>query len=106
MPLIKFISHDGDEREVHVAAGTTLMHAATDNGVPGILADCGGACSCATCHTYVDEAWLSTVQAAEGMENDMLEYAFERRDNSRLSCQLIISQEMDGMVLHLPSSQF
>ncbi|MNC54670.1 Ferredoxin-6 [compost metagenome] len=82
------------------------MQAATFASVPGIPADCGGACSCATCHTYVDEAWLSKVQAAESMENDMLEYAFERRDNSRLSCQLIISQEMDGMVLHLPSSQF
>ncbi|WP_439958850.1 2Fe-2S iron-sulfur cluster-binding protein, partial [Pseudomonas neuropathica] len=86
--------------------GQSVMQAATFASVPGISADCGGACSCATCHTYVDEAWLSTVQAAEGMENDMLEYAFERRDNSRLSCQLIISQEMDGMVLHLPSSQF
>ncbi|MNO73553.1 Ferredoxin-6 [compost metagenome] len=82
------------------------MQAATFASVPGIPADCGGACSCATCHTYVDEAWLGKVQAAESMENDMLEYAFERRDNSRLSCQLIISEEMDGMVLHLPSSQF
>ena len=82
------------------------MQAATFASVPGLPADCGGACSCATCHTYVDEAWLHKVQAPEGMESDMLEYAFERRDNSRLSCQLIISEDMEGMVLHLPSSQF
>ncbi|CAG8864223.1 MULTISPECIES: 2Fe-2S iron-sulfur cluster-binding protein [Pseudomonas] len=106
MPTLTLIEHNGTAHQVTGDIGQSVMQAATFASVPGISADCGGACSCATCHTYVDEAWLSTVQAAEGMENDMLEYAFERRDNSRLSCQLIISQEMDGMVLHLPSSQF
>ena len=106
MPTLTLIEHNGTAHQVTGDIGQSVMQAATFASVPGISADCGGACSCATCHTYVDEAWLSAVQAAEGMENDMLEYAFERRDNSRLSCQLIISQEMDGMVLHLPSSQF
>ena len=106
MPTLTLIEHNGTAHQVTGDIRQSVMQAATFASVPGISADCGGACSCATCHTYVDEQWLSKVQAAEGMENDMLEYAFERRDNSRLSCQLIISQEMDGMVLHLPSSQF
>ena len=106
MPTLSFIEHNGSAHQVKGDIGQSVMQAATFASVPGIPADCAGACSCATCHAYVDEAWLGKVQAAEDMENDMLEYAFERRDNSRLSCQLIISQEMDGMVLHLPSSQF
>lgn len=106
MPTLTFIEHNGTQHQVKGDVGQSVMQAAVFASVPGIPADCGGACSCATCHTYVDEAWLSKVQAAEGMENDMLEYAFERRDSSRLSCQLIISEDMDGMVLHLPASQF
>ncbi|MEH6482975.1 MULTISPECIES: 2Fe-2S iron-sulfur cluster-binding protein [Pseudomonas] len=106
MPTLTFIEHNGTEHKVKGDVGQSVMQAATFASLPGITADCGGACSCATCHTYIDDAWVSKLQAAEGMENDMLEYAFERRDNSRLSCQLIISEEMDGMVLHLPSSQF
>ena len=69
MPLVTFISFDGSEQEVHVASGTTLMHAATDNGVAGILADCGGACSCATCHCYVDDAWLEQDGSSERRGN-------------------------------------
>jgi 2Fe-2S ferredoxin len=106
MPTLTFIEHNGTAHQVKGDIGQSVMQAATFASVPGISADCGGACSCATCHTYVDEAWLGKVQAAEGMENDMLEDAFERRDSSRLSCQMIISEDMDGMVLHLPSSQF
>ena len=106
MPTLTFIEHNGTAHQVKGDIGQSVMQAATFASVPGISADCGGACSCATCHTYIDDAWLGKVQAAEGMENDMLEYAFERRDSSRLSCQMIISEEMDGMVLHLPSSQF
>lgn len=106
MPTLTFIEHNGTEHQVIGSIGQSVMQAATFASVPGIPADCGGACSCATCHTYVDDAWLSKVAQAESPETDMLEYAFERQANSRLSCQLIISEEMDGMVLRLPSSQF
>ena len=105
MPLVTFISHDGSEREVHVASGTTLMHAATDNGVPGILADCGGACSCATCHCYVDEDWQAKTGAADDVEAQMLEFVLDPQPNSRLSCQIIVSDELDGLVVRLPKSQ-
>ncbi|NWB11417.1 2Fe-2S iron-sulfur cluster binding domain-containing protein [Pseudomonas sp. D5002] len=106
MPTLTFIEHNGTEHRVNGSIGQSVMQAAAFASVPGIPADCGGACSCATCHAYVDEAWLAKVAQPESMETDMLEYAFERQDNSRLSCQLIISEDMDGMVLRLPSSQF
>jgi 2Fe-2S ferredoxin len=106
MPTLTFIEHDGTAHQVQGTVGQSVMQAATFASVPGITADCGGACSCATCHTYVDPAWQDKVAGADDNETDMLEYAFERRDESRLSCQMIISQDMDGMVLRLPSSQF
>jgi 2Fe-2S ferredoxin len=106
MPLVTFISFDGSEQQVHVASGTTLMHAATDNGVPGVLADCGGACSCGTCHCYVDEAWQAKAGAADDVETQMLEFVIDPQPNSRLSCQIVINDELDGLVVHLPKSQF
>ncbi len=105
MPLIKFISHDGAEHEVHVAAGTSVMHAAIDNNVSGILADCGGACSCATCHCYVDEAWQDKTGTADGVETEMLDFVLEPQPNSRLSCQIVVDDSLDGLVVHLPASQ-
>ncbi len=105
MPLVIFISHDGSEREVHVASGTTLMHAATDNGVAGILADCGGACSCGTCHCYIDENWTARTGAADDVEAQMLEFVMDPQSNSRLSCQITVSDELDGLVVRLPKSQ-
>jgi 2Fe-2S ferredoxin len=105
MPSVKFISHDGVEQEVHVAAGTSVMHAAVDNGVKGILADCGGACSCATCHCYVDDAWLEKTGAADDVETQMLEFVMDPQPNSRLSCQIIVRDELDGLVIRLPESQ-
>lgn len=105
MPLVKFISHDGNEQEVHVASGTSVMHAAVDNGVPGILADCGGACSCATCHCYVDDAWLDKVPAADDVETQMLDFVMDAQPNSRLSCQIVVEDELDGLVVRLPASQ-
>jgi len=105
MPLIKFISHDGTEREVHVAAGTSVMHAAVDNGVSGILADCGGACACATCHVYVDPAWLARTGARTEMEESMLSFAAATQENSRLACQIEMSDALDGIVLRLPEGQ-
>ncbi len=105
MPLIKFISHDGVEQEVHVASGTSVMHAAVDNGVSGILADCGGACSRATCHCYVDEAWQEKVGGADEVEAQMLDFVMEPQDNSRLSCQIVVNDDLDGIVIRLPESQ-
>ena len=105
MPLIKFISHDGAETEVHVAAGTSVMHAAVDNGVSGILADCGGACSCATCHCYVDPDWQAKTGDPDNVEQEMLDFVLEPQDNSRLSCQIVVDDSLDGLVVHLPASQ-
>ncbi|TXS95867.1 2Fe-2S iron-sulfur cluster binding domain-containing protein [Parahaliea maris] len=105
MPSITFISHDGVEKEVHVAPGTSVMQAAIDNAVSGILADCGGACSCATCHCYVDEAWKEKVPAAEDIEAQMLDFVMDPEENSRLSCQIVVSEELDGLIVRLPASQ-
>lgn len=105
MPSIKFIRHDGTEQEVHVTAGTNVMHAAIDNDVRGILADCGGACSCATCHCYVDEAWLEKTGEPDEVEEQMLDFVMEHQPNSRLSCQIVVRDELDGLVIRLPESQ-
>jgi 2Fe-2S ferredoxin len=105
MPSIIFISHDGDEQEVHVAAGTSVMHAAVDNGVDGILADCGGACSCATCHCYVDPDWQDKTGEAGEVEAQMLDFVMERQANSRLSCQIVVEDNLDGLVVKLPAEQ-
>lgn len=106
MPMIKFISHDGNEQEVHVSSGTTVMHAAVDNGVQGILADCGGACSCATCHCYVDETWQDKTGKPDEVEEEMLDFVMDRQPNSRLSCQIEVTDELDGLIVRLPASQF
>ena len=106
MPLIKFISHDGNEQDVHVAVGTTVMHAAIDNGVSGILADCGGACSCATCHCYIEDEWQAKLEAPSEMEKEMLECVLDPSPNSRLSCQIPVGDHLDGLVVRLPESQF
>jgi 2Fe-2S ferredoxin len=105
MPLIKFISHDGTEQEVHVASGTSVMHAAVDNGVSGILADCGGTCSCATCHCYIDEAWQEKTGEADEVEQQMLDFVLDPQPNSRLSCQIVVDDSLDGLVVRLPASQ-
>lgn len=106
MPRVTFIAANGSETEVHVAAGTTLMHAATDNGVAGILADCGGACSCGTCHCYVDDAWMEKTGSADDVETQMLEFVLDPLPNSRLSCQIVVDDNLDGLVVRLPASQF
>jgi 2Fe-2S ferredoxin len=84
----------------------TVMEAAVKNSVPGIDADCGGACACATCHVYVGKDWLDKTGTAEQMEEDMLDFAFDVRDNSRLSCQIKVTDEIDGLVVDLPEKQF
>lgn len=103
---IKFISHDGQETEVQTTAGTSVMRAAIDNGVSGIVAECGGACSCATCHVFVDEIWFRKLPEPGSMEQAMVEYAVGYNpEKSRLSCQLAVTEELDGLVLHTPESQ-
>ncbi|MDB5590259.1 2Fe-2S iron-sulfur cluster-binding protein [Enterovirga sp.] len=105
MAQITFIDTGGTARTVEAAPGSTVMEAAVKNNVPGIEAECGGACACATCHVYVDEAWLSAVGTAQPMEADMLDFASDLRSNSRLSCQIRVRPELDGLVVRTPERQ-
>jgi len=106
MPIIKFISHQGQSLEVYAETGTTLMDTAVYNGIAGIVADCGGACSCATCHVYIDSDWLALLPEPDDIEQTLLEFAIDLRDNSRLSCQIEITDAMDGLVVQTPESQY
>ncbi len=106
MPLVTYISHDGTTTEIEVPVGNSVMQGAVDNMLDGIIAECGGSCSCATCHCYIDEAWLGKVPPASEMEKDMLQCVLEPQDNSRLSCQINVTDELDGLVIRLPESQF
>jgi 2Fe-2S ferredoxin len=105
MPHITFIDQDGTRRTVEASVGQTVMEAAIHNGVPGIEAECGGACACATCHVYVDDAWRERTGAPEPMEEDMLDFAYEVRPASRLSCQIKVSAALDGLVVTTPARQ-
>ncbi len=105
MPKLIFIQHDGTRHEVDAQVGQTAMEAAIANMVPGIVAECGGACSCATCHVYVDETWTGRTGSPSEMEEDMLDFAFDVRPTSRLSCQIRIREELDGLVLGIPEQQ-
>jgi ferredoxin, 2Fe-2S len=105
MPKITFIEHHGEEHIVEATVGNSVMQEAVNNGVPGIDADCGGACSCATCHVYVDSAWKSKIEEASEIEKDMLEIASEVKESSRLSCQINISDALDGLIVRLPENQ-
>ncbi len=105
MPKIIYIDHAGTSREVDAKNGTSIMEAAVQNGIPGIDADCGGACACATCHVYVDEAWLGKLPEKDDMEDSMLDFANNVEGNSRLSCQLILSDALDGITVKTPEAQ-
>ena len=105
MVQITYIEHDGTEHTVEAETGMTLMEVAVKNGVPGIDADCGGACACATCHVYVDEAFKETTGEPSAMEESMLDFASERHDNSRLSCQIGITDKLAGLKVKLPEFQ-
>ena len=105
MPQITYIEFDGTSHEVDVPSGISVMEGAIDNNIPGIEAECGGACSCATCHVYVDPAWVKATGTAEDIEQGMLECAMDLQDNSRLSCQLNVSDELDGLVVRMPELQ-
>jgi 2Fe-2S ferredoxin len=105
VPRIIFIQPDGAEQPVDVAVGWSVMEGAVKNLVPGIDADCGGACACATCHVYVDPGWLAALPRKSEMEEAMLDFAQVVAPNSRLSCQLRVTSEMDGLVVRVPISQ-
>ena len=105
MARIKYIEFDGREHDVEVKSGLSVMEGAVKNNVPGIDADCGGACACATCHVYVDEVWTDKTGTASAMEESMLDFAEEVQPNSRLSCQIRVSDALDGLVVRMPQSQ-
>jgi 2Fe-2S ferredoxin len=105
MAKITFIDSGGASRTVEGETGSTVMEAAIKNAVPEIEAECGGACACSTCHVYVDEAWREKVGEPAPMEEDMLDFAFEVKPNSRLSCQIKVSDDLDGLIVRTPSRQ-
>ncbi len=105
MTKITFIDASGQSRTVDAEDGSTVMEAALKNSIPGIEAECGGACACATCHVYVDDAWVEKLGKAEQMEEDMLDFAFDVRPNSRLSCQIKVRAEIDGLTVSTPEKQ-
>ena len=105
MPKIIYIDHTGKERSAEVPAGWSVMEGAVKNRIPGIDADCGGACACATCHVYVDPAWEEKLPPREDMEQSMLDFALDVKNNSRLSCQIKVTPALDGLVVRTPKSQ-
>lgn len=105
MVKVTFVEHNGTVREVEGDTGLTVMETAVKNNVPGIDADCGGACACATCHVFVDEAFMAKVGEPSPMEESMLDFASERADNSRLSCQIKLTADLDGLKVTTPEFQ-
>ena len=105
MAKITYVAFDGAKYEIEAQVGMSVMEAAVKNGVPGIEAECGGACSCATCHVYVDEAWTEKTGEPQAMEEDMLDFAQDANETSRLSCQIIVRDDLDGLVVKIPEFQ-
>ena len=105
MTKITIVAHDGQRHDIDAQNGSTVMENAIQHSVPGIEAECGGACACATCHVYVDEQFTANVGSPDAMEEDMLDFAFDVRPNSRLSCQIKVSDELEGLVVHVPERQ-
>lgn len=105
MTKLTIVAFDGQRFEIDAADGSTVMENAVRNSIPGIDAECGGACACATCHVYVDEEWVDRTGAPDPMEEDMLDFAFDVRPTSRLSCQIRITSDLDGLVVHVPERQ-
>lgn len=105
MPTVKFIDANNQSYEADGAIGTSVMEVAVSHNVPGIDADCGGACACATCHVYVHEDWLSKLSPQVDMEASMLEFAEDVRPNSRLSCQIPLTEDLNGLTMTLPKEQ-
>ena len=105
MAKIRYIEHNGKKHEIDVANGFSVMEGAVQNNVPGIDADCGGSCACATCHVYVNEEWFGKIPKKESAEEDMIDMAFEPNKFSRLTCQITVTDELDGLVVKMPSKQ-
>ena len=105
MPKITYITHDKQNHTIEVSTGLTVMEGAVQNDIPGIDADCGGGMACATCHVYVKEDWFNKLPEKTEGEDDMLDQAYEPNPSSRLSCQIIVSEELNGLVVHLPEKQ-
>ena len=105
MPKITYIEHNGKSHTVEVAKELTVMEGAVQNSIPGIEADCGGACACATCHVYVDKKWIDKLPTKDSAEEDMIDLAFEPNKFSRLTCQITVTDDLDGLVVKMPSKQ-
>ena len=105
MPTITYITADGTRHEIDVENGYSVMEGAINNDIAGIVAECGGACACATCHSYIDDAWLNKLPEMDDMEDSMLDAAFERKDNSRLTCQLEVNDDLDGLIVHVADNE-
>ena len=105
MPTVTFVENNGQCHEIQASSGLSLMRAAIDHQVPGIDADCGGQCGCATCHVYVQAPWLERLSTPTPMERDMLGFTAEPRDNSRLACQIMVTEALDGLLVSLPDGQ-
>ena len=105
MAKITYIEHTGKSHTIDVKSGLSVMEGAVQNNIPGIDADCGGGMACATCHVYVKEEWFNKLPTKEDGEEDMLDMAFEPKKNSRLSCQLTVSDELNGLIVNIPSKQ-
>ena len=105
MPKITFIDSKGTARDVDANVGASIMETAVQNMIPEIDADCGGACACATCHVYVDDKWADKLKSKDDMEDSMLDFAEDVKDNSRLSCQILVTKELDGIVVTTPETQ-
>jgi len=106
MPKITYVTTDGERHEFEVENGYSVMEGAINNDIDGIVAECGGACACATCHAYIDEKWLDKLPEMDDMEDSMLDAAFERKANSRLSCQIEVSDELDGLVVYVGENDY
>ena len=105
MPKITYKDYQGSSKTIEVESGFSVMEGAIQNEIPGIDADCGGSMACATCHVYVEDKWFDKIPKAEDAEIDMIDMAFEPKKNSRLSCQIIVSDELDGLIVNIPSKQ-
>ena len=105
MPKITFIDQKGLSKTIEIENGLTVMEGAVQNNVPGIDADCGGGMACATCHVYVEDSWFNKIQKAEDAEQDMIDMAYKPQKNSRLSCQIVVSDEIDGLTVTTPEKQ-
>ncbi|REG83677.1 2Fe-2S iron-sulfur cluster-binding protein [Marinomonas pollencensis] len=106
MATITYIEHSGETHKIHVENGKTLMQGAVDNLIEGILGDCGGCCNCATCHVMVDDAWVSKTGSPSEQESELLDAVPEPTETSRLGCQIIVSDDLDGLIVRLPEEQF